>query len=245
MGNTERQAQLSSGFRFWGKFSHELLTGVCFNEVKISHSAACSSQQTSACLGRWSPQQVIEWAGVPSRHPCAEGIVHVLLKPLLEESEWAAHVCPSPEMAVFKDEHTFSVDTCGNFSISVFDFPQRWKPNGSLGWKRHYYFANKAVLLRSNSRYFPARCLPLLWAVHMPPLIPHRPRGRLGDYPCGSWETQNTSRSILLWLTARNPPEALHPSSAWANHSLNRPQTTLQIFCLTTNLNLSLIWHTD
>lgn len=99
-----------------------------------------------------------------------------------------------------------------------------------LGWKRHYYLENKAVLLQSNSRYFPARCVPLLWAVHMPPLIPHRPRGRLKDYPFGSWETQNTSRSTLLWLTATNPPEALHPSSACANQSPNRPQTTPQIF---------------
>lgn len=119
-------------------------------------------------------------------------------------------------------------------AISAFlclTFPQRWKSKGSLGWKRHYCFANKAVLLQSNSRYFPACCLPLLWAVHMPPLIPHRPRGRLGDYPCGSWETQNTSRSILLWLTASNPPEPLH-RSACANQSPNRPQTTLQMFCL-------------
>lgn len=115
-----------------------------------------------------------------------------------------------------------------------------------LGWKRHHDFANKAALLQSNSHYFSAHCLLLLWVVHMPLLIPHRPRGRPGDYPCGSWERQNTSRSILLWLTAKKTllNRSILPLHGQISHLIAHRQLP-KFSASITNLNLSLIWHTD
>lgn len=64
------------------------------------------------------------------------------------------------------------------------------------GWKRHF-LAKKTVLFQGHSRYLSVLCQPPLSAVHMPMLIPHRPRGRLQDYPCVIWERQNAVRPLL------------------------------------------------
>lgn len=41
-----------------GKAGHELLTGAWSNEVKMSHLALCSSEQTTMLVWTTAPQQV-------------------------------------------------------------------------------------------------------------------------------------------------------------------------------------------
>lgn len=164
-----------------------------------------------------------QWA---SRHMCTKDIFQVSGNPAL-------HIYCMSQLwprSVQGWEHYFCTRHLWQFQcFCAWLSPKIWTQR-RLGWERHYYFANKAVLLQSYSRYFSARCLPLLRAVHMPPLIPHRPRGRLGDYLCGSWETQNAGRRILLWLSATDPPEPLRLSSASTNRWPRWPQTSPPMF---------------
>lgn len=56
---------------------------------------------------------------------------------------------------------------------------------------------------QGHSNYLSSLCLPPLSALHMPMLIPRRPKGRLQDYPCVSWGRQDAGRHISSgWVEA-------------------------------------------
>lgn len=113
---------------------------------------------------------------------------------------------------------------------------------------------------QGHSNYLSSLCLPPLSAVHMPMLIPRRPKGRLQDYPCVSWGRQDAGRHISSgWVEADDCNKTLHVGSIFSlgvldfaecwwcccwTVTLLTSETTPDVFAFKTTRNPCLLWPT-